>query len=157
LDALFPELSRMGGRERGRIRLRALYFRARSMIWFAVATLALPCLLAAPHVLSFLYGETTRDVSSATLLRVLMLAFPLTFLYLLDGHALYAVGRQRRVTVAMILVTAFRGALNALTIPAWSYWGAVGAAFASEVLLYALLHLAARRFVLCSDETELAR
>jgi O-antigen/teichoic acid export membrane protein len=110
--------------------------------------LVVPGLLAAPYVLSLLYGETAGDPVPVTLFRALLLAFPLTTLYLLNGHALYAVGQQRRVTVAMVLVTVANGALNALAIPRWGYWGAVGTAFTSEALLYVSLQAIANRYVL---------
>jgi O-antigen/teichoic acid export membrane protein len=148
LDALFPELSRLGGSAQGRARLRTLYHRGRTMLWLVVALLVAPCTIAAPYVLAFLYGETVDGATSIALLRILMLAFPFTFLYLLNGHALYAVGQQRRVTVVVVLVTAFKGLLNVLAVPTWSYWGAAGVAFVSEALLFVWLQIGVRRFVL---------
>jgi O-antigen/teichoic acid export membrane protein len=60
-------------------------------------------------------------------------------LYLLNGHALYAVGQQQRVSVAMAAVTAIKLLLDALIVPRWSAWGAAGAALAVEALLFGWL------------------
>jgi O-antigen/teichoic acid export membrane protein len=67
------------------------------------------------------------------------------FLYLLGGHVLYALGRQRYVTKAMLLVGLVNITLNVLVIPRWSYLGASGVALGSELLLFGLLYLPARR------------
>jgi O-antigen/teichoic acid export membrane protein len=75
------------------------------------------------------------------------------FLVLLSGHALYAVGRQRRVTVAMLVVGVANLAANLIAIPRWSYLGAAGVALASEWLLWAILYGQARRALKLQPET----
>jgi O-antigen/teichoic acid export membrane protein len=67
------------------------------------------------------------------------------FLYLLGGHMLYALGRQRYVTKAMLLVGLVNVTLNLIVIPRWSYLGASGVALGSELLLFGLLYIPARR------------
>jgi O-antigen/teichoic acid export membrane protein len=151
LDALFPEMSRLGSGEQGLARLRAFYRRGRRLLWMAVAALVVPGLLGAPYVISLLYGTTADTPASVLLFRGLLLVFPFTYLYLLNGHVLYAVGQQRRVTAIMVAVTVLGGILNALLISRWSYWGAVGVAWITEAMLFALLQVLARRFVLRPD------
>jgi O-antigen/teichoic acid export membrane protein len=67
------------------------------------------------------------------------------FLYLLSGHVLYALGRQRRVTVAMFIVGGLNIVLNLIVIPRWSYLGAAAVALASEWLLLLLVYRQAYR------------
>jgi O-antigen/teichoic acid export membrane protein len=117
-------------------------------MYVVIALLVLPCLLAAPLLVSLLYGRTPDASVSLSLFRLLLLACPFTHLYLLNGHALYAIGRQRQVTWAMVAITAVNGLLNALLIPLWSYWGAVGVALLSEILLFAFLQRAVTRLIL---------
>jgi O-antigen/teichoic acid export membrane protein len=148
LDALFPELSRLGGEDRARGSLHALYLRGRTVMVVLIVVLTVPCLLAAPLLLPLLYGRTSDSSISTSLFRLLLLAFPFTHLYLLNGHALYAIGHQMRVTWAMVALTAINGLLNALVIPTWSYWGAAGVALLSEILLFALLQRDVRRLIL---------
>jgi O-antigen/teichoic acid export membrane protein len=148
LDAFFPELSKAGGSPESRARLIALYRRGQRILWTIVPLLVVPCLVAAPYLTDLIYGHTADTPVSAAIFRMLLLAFPFTYLYLLSGHALYAVGQQRRVTAVMVAVTAVAALGNALLIPRWSYWGAASMALAAEVALFGLLYGAARRAVL---------
>ncbi len=157
LDALFPELARSSAGPAGLQRLRALYGRGRRVLAYLVLLLVVPCLIGAPFILSLLYGPTPDTRVSVGLFRLLLLAFPFTFLYLLNGHTLYAVGAQRRVTVAMLTVTAVNGLANLLLVPLWRYWGAAGAALASELLLFVLLQIGVQRLVLGQAEGEASR
>jgi O-antigen/teichoic acid export membrane protein len=118
------------------------------VLGYLILLLVVPCLVAAPWVLSLLYGRSPETGVSAGLFRLLLVAFPFTFLYLLNGHALYAVGAQKRVTIAMLIVTAVNGLVNLLLVPLWRYWGAAGVALASELLLFLLLQADVRRLVL---------
>ncbi|MBN1641592.1 MAG: oligosaccharide flippase family protein [Anaerolineae bacterium] len=156
LDAFFPELARSSGEAGGRARLRALYTRGRRVLWVAIPLLVVPCLLLATPIISLLYGRTAETAVSSALFRVLLCAFPMTYLYLLDGHALYAAGQQRHVTVVMIAVTALNALANLLLIPRWSYWAAVGVALGSESLILILLHSAVRRAILRPQVDEAA-
>jgi O-antigen/teichoic acid export membrane protein len=148
LDALLPELSRIGRNVANRDRLRALYHRGQRAVWVLVLILAVPCLLFAPRLVDLLYGPSDSTAMTSALFRALLVALPFAYLYLLNGHVLYAVGRQSWVTGAMVVVTATNVLLNALAIPRWSYWGAASVAILSHVLLYALLRSLARRHVL---------
>jgi O-antigen/teichoic acid export membrane protein len=151
LDALFPELSRSSGNGRQLDRFRALYYRGRRVLWLVIPLVVVPFLVTAPLVVRLLYGDTPGAPISARIFRLLLLAFPFTFLYLLNGHALYAIGQQRRVTVVMVLITAMNALCNALLIPRWSYWGAVGVTLASEAMLFVLLQVTVGRTTLCSS------
>lgn len=147
LDALFPELASLGG-EPGLARLWALYRRGRRILWLPVFLIAILGELAAPAVMRALYGNTPDTSASTAIFRVLLLAYPFTYLYLLNGHVLYAAGRQRWVAATMAGVTAANAVLNALLIPRWSYWGAAGVALTSELLLFVWLQLGVRRRVM---------
>jgi O-antigen/teichoic acid export membrane protein len=145
LDALLPELSRVGSDEQNHAPLRTLYRRARTLVWLLVGLIALPGLLLAPWGMALLYGRGADSALAGALFRALLLSWPFTYLYLLNGHLLYAVGRQVWVTKAMVGATAANALLNALFIPRWSYWGAAGTAILSQILLYALLQNGVRR------------
>ena len=141
LDALFPALSRESTRLAHTGRLRALYRRGRQLTWVVVIVLMVPAQLLAGVVSVLLYGDTADTPIYANLLRVLLLAFPFTYLYLLNGHTLYALDRQRRVTGAMVAVTVANALCNVLLVPRWSYAGAAVAKLLSEVLLFVLLQV----------------
>ena len=117
-------------------------------MWFLVLLLALPCFLLAPRLVALLYGQNNGGATTSALFRALLLTFPFAYLYLLNGHLLYTAGLQIWVTGAMVAVTAINGLLNALAIPRWSYWGAVGVAIFSQILLYVLLRALAGQHVL---------
>ena len=145
LDALFPELSR----SRGRVReagFRDLYRRGRQILLLIAPLLVVLGEIVAPAMVTFLYGRTSQV--PILVFRVLLLAFPFTCLYLLNGHALYAAGQQRRVMMAMVAVTTINALGNFALVSRWSYWGAVGVMLASELLLYAVLQVAVRQSIL---------
>jgi O-antigen/teichoic acid export membrane protein len=145
LDALFPELSRLSGQGTDLGRLRALYRRG----WLIVGTggllLVVAAQVGAATAIAVTYGRTPDADHAVGILRVLSLAFPFTYLYLLNGHALYAIAQQQRVTMAMVGVTATKLLLDVWVVPRWSAWGAAGVALAVEVLLFAWLQLYAWR------------
>ena len=154
LDALFPELSRAGDRASGDCRLRTLYRRGKQITYVVVALLMVPAQLLARLIVTLLYGNAADTQISVGILRVLLLAFPFTYLYLLNGHTLYAAGRQRRVTAAMVAVTAVNALCNALAVPVLSYWGAALDKLASEALLFLLLQGMVRQTVLYERSVE---
>lgn len=139
LDALFPELSRLSGQGASLARLRALYRRGWQVVALGALLLSAATQVAATTLGRLLYGRTPDAVAAVGILRVLLFAFPFTYLYLLNGHALYAVGQQRRVTVAMAAITAAKLLLNALAVPRWGTWGAASVALACEGALFAWL------------------
>ena len=149
LDALFPELSRSVSEREGRMRLQRLYRHGRKALWLAVPVLVVPFQIAASFLIPLLYGSAFDTAIPVVVFRVLMIAFPFTYLYLLNGHLLYAIGQQRWVTGVMVLVTAVKALCNALLVPGWSYWGAVTVALSSEILLFALLRFVVQRYALC--------
>jgi O-antigen/teichoic acid export membrane protein len=156
LDALFPELARLGGVGVDGGRLLALYRRGWQIVCAGAALLMAAAQMAATALIVLLYGRTPDTSLSVGVLRLLLLAFPFTYLYLLNGHTLYAAGQQQRVTVAMVGVTTTKVLLNAWAVPRWSYWGAAGVALASEFLLFAWLQFLVWRFVLRSPATRTA-
>jgi O-antigen/teichoic acid export membrane protein len=139
LDALFPELSRVSADARNLAHLRTLYRRGQMLVWPLIGLVVFPCFVLAPHLMTLLYGPNTDTAAASGLLRALLFAFPFMYLYLLNGHLLYAIGQQLRVTRTMIAATAANGLLNAVAIPRWSFRGAVGVAILTQILLYALL------------------
>jgi O-antigen/teichoic acid export membrane protein len=102
-------------------------------------------MLAAGPLVTLVYGRS-GDYGAAVLpFQVLIAAAPALFLYLLSGHALYAVGQQRRVTVAMLVVGLVNIGLNLYVIRRWGIVGAAAVALFSEWLLLALLYPQAAR------------
>jgi O-antigen/teichoic acid export membrane protein len=148
LDALFPELSQRSDSLQDRIHLQQLYRQGRrAMIW-VTALLVILSLFAAPYLVHLLYGNTEDVALITTLFRLLLPGVPLAYLSLLNGYALYAIGQQRRVTVAMVVITTLNGLLNLLVIPRWSYWGAAVVTLLTEMGLFVLLQGTASRLVL---------
>ncbi|MBN1402394.1 MAG: oligosaccharide flippase family protein [Anaerolineae bacterium] len=146
LDAWFPELSRRVGDPGMPARLSQLQARTRRILLVLVLVLVGIGLAAANPLVSLLYGDDLAEGWHAVaLLRLLLLVLPLTHLYLLDGHLLYALGQQRQVTGAMLGVTAGNIAANLLLIPHWGYWGAASVALLSEIALFAALRLLVAR------------
>jgi O-antigen/teichoic acid export membrane protein len=145
LDALFPELANVAGHHAGDEKLRSLYSRGRRLLWLLTPLIIVPFGLGAGMLIGVLYGQGAGVSDTVILFRLFLLAFPFAYLYLLNGHALYAAGRQRRVTVVVVEVTVVSAVCNALAVPLWSYWGAVGVSLASEFLLFVLLEWEVRR------------
>ncbi|MBN1921810.1 MAG: flippase [Anaerolineae bacterium] len=148
LDALFPELVRRASTTTGRLRLRQLTWRGGLGLTALVVLIGGPSFWLAPQAMTVLYGDIAGVETATNLLRLLILALPCTYLYLLNGHILYAAGEQSRVLKAMAAVTLGNVAVNALLIPRWSYWGAATTALLSEIGLLALLGSTAWRRVL---------
>jgi O-antigen/teichoic acid export membrane protein len=144
LEAMFPEMSRLASTQEGRQRLRALFRTASWAMLGGGLLLAVAGLLAAKALIPLVYGGTGGYAPAVLPFRVLVCAIPAMFLYLLSGHALYALGKQRRVTVAMLVVGLVNVALNLVVIPRWSYLGAAVVALGTEWLLVALLYPQAR-------------
>ncbi|HSR34457.1 MAG TPA: flippase [Anaerolineae bacterium] len=139
LEAMFPEMSRLAARPEGRTRLRQLFGTSSRAMLAGGALLSVGGVLTAGILIPLVYGG--GDFAPAVLpFRLLACAIPAVFLYLLSGHVLYALGRQRRVTVVMIVVGLLNLALNLVVIPRWSYLGAAVVALLTEWLLVALLY-----------------
>lgn len=145
LDALFPELARRGGDRTLRSGLRRLIRRGRIWLLALLVGLLVPGLILAPGILTFFYGDVAGIGAAPALFRILLLALPFTYLMLLNGHVLYALGGQRRVSTWMVLATVVNGLLNLLLIPRWGMQAAAWVALASEVVLFIALRLAAHR------------
>jgi O-antigen/teichoic acid export membrane protein len=139
MDALFPELSRLGDQSLDRGRLRVLYRRGWQVVSVCAVLMSVVTQVAATPLIALVFGESADSGLAVGVFRLLLLAFPFTFLYLLNGHTLYAIGQQRRVTVAMLGVVAAKLLMDALIVPRWSTMGAAGVALASEGLLFAWL------------------
>jgi len=154
LDALFPVLSNLGDRSVARERLRVLYRRGRRIVSLGAISMSLVALATVTPLIALFFGRTPDAGLAAGVLRLLLLAFPFTYLYLLNGHTLYAIGQQRRVTAAMVGVVVAKLLLDVLFVPRWSIWGAAGVALASEALLFAWLQFLVWRSVLRSPGAE---
>jgi O-antigen/teichoic acid export membrane protein len=147
LDALFPELARRGAEGKAKARLGRIYRRAAPALLGLVVLIGAPAYWLAPQIMGLIYGNMAQLAHAVGILRLLILALPFTYLYLLNGHLLYALGEQRRVLRAMALVTIGAVALNVALIPTFGYWAAVGVALSAEVALLLMLARAAHPFV----------
>jgi O-antigen/teichoic acid export membrane protein len=145
LDVAFPEMAGVAGRPGGRTRLRRTVRRAAPLLFLGgVALAAMGTALAAPMV-RVVYGQGNAPAGTVNTFRVQLWAVPAMFLYLLNGHLLYALGRQRQVTAAMAVVAVVNVALNLLVIPRWSALGVSAVSLLSALLLWLLLAAQARR------------
>jgi O-antigen/teichoic acid export membrane protein len=107
--------------------------------------LLVPGLIVAPGLLTLLYGDVDGIAAAPGLFRILLLALPFTYLMLLNGHVLYALGKQRQVSTWMVLATVVNGLLNAWLIPRWGMGAAAWVTLSSEIVLFLALRLAAHR------------
>lgn len=152
LDAMFPEMARLARDDAGPRRLR------RTLRRTAPALLAGGLLLSASGtalsgtLLPLVYGGTQMQRGAVAAFRIQVWAIPAMFLYLLNGHALYALGRQRWVTGAMAIVGLVNIALNLLAIPRWSVLGVSGVALLSAWLLWISLATLAGRALRAEEE-----
>ncbi|MEJ2737440.1 MAG: flippase [Anaerolineae bacterium] len=153
LEAMFPEMSRLSTSPGGREGLSRLFRNGGRAMFVAGLLLAVAGVLSAPILIPLVYGGGGEYAPAVLPFRLLICAVPAMFLYLLSGHVLYALGKQRRVTVVMLAVGAVNIALNLIVIPHWSYWGAAVVALFSEWLLVGLLYPQARR-ALANQETD---
>jgi O-antigen/teichoic acid export membrane protein len=147
LDALFPEMSRLSASAEGMQRLRRLFHDAGRMMLGGALLLSIAGGVGARACLVLLYGSAGGYEQAVPVLRVLVWAVPAMFLYLLGGHTLYALGRQRQVTLVMLVVGIANIAANLWVIPRWSYLGAGVVALLSEWLLCSLLYPLAWRAI----------
>jgi O-antigen/teichoic acid export membrane protein len=145
LEALFPEMSRLASTPGGQQRLRGLFSKARWALLAGGLLLAAAGIVAAGALIPLVYGGSGEYAPAVPPFRILACAIPAMFLYLLSGHVLYALGQQRRVTVAMVIVGLVNVVLNLVAIPRWSFMGAAAVALFSEWLLVAVLYPWARR------------
>ncbi|MGD9404384.1 MAG: flippase [Anaerolineae bacterium] len=153
LEALFPEMSRLSTRPGGRQGLSRLFRNASWIMVVAGLLLAAAGMLIAPLLMTIVYGSEGNYAPAVLPFRLLICAVPAMFLYLLGGHVLYALGKQRRVTVVMMAVGVVNVVLNVALIPRWSYWAAAAVALLCEWLLAGLLYPQARR-ALAAREVE---
>jgi O-antigen/teichoic acid export membrane protein len=147
LEAMFPEMSRLSANSEGVQRLRALFHSSSRAMAIGGFSLAACGAWAAGILIPLVYGGLGDQEPAVSTFRLMLWAIPAMFLYLLAGHTLYALGYQRRVTAAMLLVALTNGLLNLTVIPRWSYSGAAVVALSSEWLLFALLYPWARRAI----------
>lgn len=155
LDALFPELARRGGDRSLHTGLRRLIRRGRMGLLVLLAGILLPGLWIAPGLLTFLFGDVEGIVAAPALFRILLLALPFTYLMLLNGHVLYALGAQRRVSTWMVVATLLNGLLNLALIPRWGMQAAAWVALSSEAVLFIALRVAAHRALERAHDLEL--
>jgi O-antigen/teichoic acid export membrane protein len=147
LDALFPEMSRLAGNDEKKRNFLSFYSRSRGIIMLALAGLVVCSWLLAPFLIRQLFQNPENVGLSVAIFRILILLLPLTSFYLLNGHLLYAAGKQHQVMKALLAAVLINIAGNALLIPTWSYWGAVAATWLSESFLCIRLGRAARHSI----------
>ncbi len=109
---------------------------------------ALVCLVGtvfAPPLISLVYGPRFSDAGPAFAMLVWLL-----LVALMSGHYRYTLiarGRQRLELLCAVSGAAVCVALNAVLIPAWGMFGAVGALLTSEAVIWALAYVFVRRVV----------
>jgi O-antigen/teichoic acid export membrane protein len=153
LDAMFPEMSRLAGNREKLPRLQTLFHtagRAMSTVGLVLVAAGIP---AAGVLIGLVYGSTGDYAPAVLPFRLLVCGIPAMFLYLLSGHTLYALGKQRQVTATMLAVGLVNVSLNLFIIPRWSFVGAAAVALGSEWLLATSLYPLARR-ALARSKTE---
>jgi O-antigen/teichoic acid export membrane protein len=145
LDAMFPEMARLAGERAGIRRLRRVRRRTRPLLMIVGLLISAAGSALAGTLMTLVYGPTQGQEVAVAAFRLQVWAIPAMFLYLLNGHALYALGRQRWVTAAMTIVGLLTVGLNLLVIPRWSVLGVSAVALCSAWLLWVLLSVLAGR------------
>jgi O-antigen/teichoic acid export membrane protein len=145
LDAMFPEMSRLSEGRAASQHLHVLFERSGWAMLAGGLGLAAGGAFGAERIISLVYGPGVQHTPAVATFRLLVWGIPAMFLYLLGGHTLYALGQQRRVTLAMAAVGVANTVLNVAVIPRWGGLGAGGVALLSEWLLLTLLYPQARR------------
>ncbi|MGC9336152.1 MAG: oligosaccharide flippase family protein [Anaerolineae bacterium] len=152
LDALFPEMARLASTSAGRVTLERLFHRSVPALGISGMAISGVAVFLADEIVYLFYGPGENYIQSIVAFRVLVWAIPAMFLYLLSGHTLYALGRQHRVTGAMLIVGLANITLNLWAIPQWSYLGVSGVALFSAWLLWILLYIPAQNAVHNTEE-----
>jgi O-antigen/teichoic acid export membrane protein len=144
LDAMFPAMSLLSAHQEGMQRLQGLFHASARVMAVAGFAFAAAGAWGAETLMPLVYGAGGDYYPAVLAFRLMVWAIPAMFLYFLSGHTLYVLGKQRRVTVVMLLIGLLNGALNIVMIPRWSYRGAAGVALCSEWLIFGLLYPSAR-------------
>jgi O-antigen/teichoic acid export membrane protein len=130
--ALFPLLARRAQDDRAA--LVRVYRRALKVLLVLGLPLSMGiALLAEPLV--YLFAGPRYVPESVWTLQVLIWFLPFSFVNGVTQYVLIAVDRQRFLTVAFAVATAFNLAANLLLIPRWGYLGAALVTVLSEVVL----------------------
>jgi O-antigen/teichoic acid export membrane protein len=145
LDAMFPEMARLAREQMGHRRLGEILHRTGPLLLVGGLLVSALGTALAGTLLPLVYGRAQAHGEAVAAFRLQVWAVPAMFLYLLNGHTLYALGRQRWVTGAMAVVGLVNVALNLLVIPRWSTLGVSAVALFSAWLLWALLSRLAER------------
>lgn len=155
-NASFPEVSRLFRSAAGR---RVLQLARKPGQWglaLGGLTLSLVGLWVAEPLMAIVFGAGERLAPAVLVFRILVLAFPAVILYQQSGNLLYAAGRQRRVTYAVLGVGALNLLLNAAIIPRQGILGAASVALLSEWVLWGVLTSMANQ-VWVKDEEPVSR
>ena len=112
LDALFPEMARRSAAEAGRAALLQAYRLAQRLVLALAGLVMIATLMLAPLLIRVVYGPDALASDGVLLLRLLALALPLTAGYIISGHLLTVLNRQREVTRAMMLAVGVNAVLN---------------------------------------------
>lgn len=143
--ALFPEMSRLASQRGGLRQLKILLDFGRWLMPLGGITFAIIGSLFSVNLLTFVYGGENVAESAVTAFRIMVWVFPVSFLSMLYGHALYALGHQLRVLRAIAIIFVASVSLNLILIPRWSLLGASVVTLLTEIGLGVLLFLEVRR------------
>ncbi|MDI3341065.1 MAG: flippase [Sphaerobacter sp.] len=142
--AVFPILTRYAASDHSRL-LDSFGLAVKFMLIIAwpvtLGTVAL-----APLLIGILGGADFLP-DSANALRVLIWFLPWSYVNGITQYVLVAVDRQRSITWAFAAAVAFNLAANLALVPIFSFYAAAGVTVATEVVIFAMLALAVRRYI----------
>lgn len=141
MATIFPIMSRLAVTDRGR--LREVYERARWRLAVIGLVLTVASAIAAPWLMTTLFGESFR--AAAVPLRWLVVATACLYLAMLGGNLLLALGHARDNTIALSIGAAVNVLLNLVLIPARGVEGAAIATVASTGLVLLFTQVAVAR------------
>lgn len=142
--AVFPILSRYAASDQ--TRLIDSYRLATKFMLIIAWPMTLGTVALAPLLIGILGGaEFLPDSASA--LRVLIWFLPLSYVNGVTQYVLIAVDRQRTITGAFAAAVVFNLGANLLLVPRFGIYAAAAVTVATEVVIFATLAVAVRRYV----------
>jgi O-antigen/teichoic acid export membrane protein len=131
-DSLFPMMSRNS--ELNKESVIAIFNKAFKFLLILVLPLILVVSLMADQFVRVILGSNFVD--AAPLMRLLLLVWGFSFFSILCNKTLYALNRQRHVTIAVGLCLAVNILLDLILIPRFGYMGAGVATLSAEVTMF---------------------
>ncbi len=135
--ALFPMISRQAAEDRARLK-KTYLLALRLMTLLSIPTAIFTTLLA-PFLVNVLGGREYLP-HGAVAMQIFIWGMIIGWMNSVTQYVIISLNRQRMLTIAFFIVTAFNVIANLLTIPRYSYLAAAVNAILSEFVLWGLFY-----------------